>query len=547
MPKVKKNVGKSLFLTVCSGQKKKVFRFEKGLTVKEILDNNSIRIRSACSGNGACGLCKIRLESWPVPGAESIERLQLTQQEIQNNVRLACQTVPLEDLTIFISDLVCASDWTELPEANYQTPYPINVLKYGSESGTAKSPLGLSIDLGTTNLSLSLFNLHSGQELCRWTGPNPQARYGADIVTRLVAAREKPENLEALQVEVLAGLSQALKLIGQGQESALANIRSVIVLGNSAMLSLLTGSGCEQLLGFKNRDFKLESEDIWAEKAGFKKHFSPDAEIEVLAPLAGFIGSDLIAGLVSTRLMQRPGPSLLIDFGTNSEIALYNHKQVWVSSAAGGPAFEGVGISCGLPAEKGAIYRALYNGSGWQFQTIGGHGATGVCASGLVDILGILLSTGQLSTIGNFAVQIDNGFKLPGLDIEFILYKSDIDLMQKAKAAIGVGIIVLCREAGIDISELQQVYICGALGNYLNVEHARLMGLLPDVRVEQVQVCGNTALKGGMDILLSDEAKKEAQRIQSLARVVNLSLSLDFEDLYLENLYLRPLSSVWTS
>ncbi|MCP4397641.1 MAG: ATP-binding protein, partial [bacterium] len=208
--------------------------------------------------------------------------------------------------------------------------------------------------------------------------------------------------------------------------------------------------------------------------------------INVIPPLAGFVGSDLIAGIVTTSLHVQEAPALLIDFGTNSEIALWDGNRFFVTSAAGGPAFEGWGICTGMPAEAGAIYCAQPgDNEEWEVKTIANREPEGICGSGFVDIVSILLQNSLLSQTGKLAPKVRPGngreqFTLPinaGKDI--YITNKDVDLFQAAKAAIGVGIIGVCREAGIDSQELNRVCIGGAFGQYLDIENAQTIGLLP--------------------------------------------------------------------
>ena len=170
-------------------------------------------------------------------------------------------------------------------------------------------------------------------------------------------------------------------------------VRAVIV-GNTAMLALLTGSDPRILLLPDSWTLPVELNAGLRQSLAEAIGLSPKASVDVVSPLAGFVGSDLLAGVVATRLTERPG-SLLIDFGTNSEMALWDGETLWVTSAAGGPAFESSGMQCGMPAEPGAIYRVLRQQEGeMDFQVIGGSEAKGLCGSGLVDLIALLCRLG---------------------------------------------------------------------------------------------------------------------------------------------------------
>ena len=205
--------------------------------------------------------------------------------------------------------------------------------------------------------------------------------------------------------------------------------------------------------------------------------------MEVIPPCAGFVGSDLLAGVLATRLTDQPG-GLLIDFGTNSEMALWDGDTLWVTSAAGGPAFESSQVQCGMPAEPGAIYRVdrQPDSGELQFQVIGGGEAKGICGSGLVDLIACLRGSGDLTRTGRFAPQgLKDGFVVRQSSPTLRLSHVDVDMFQRAKAAIGVGIKTLLARARMDAAELSRVCVCGVFGQHMNAGNAQAIGLLPEV------------------------------------------------------------------
>jgi uncharacterized 2Fe-2S/4Fe-4S cluster protein (DUF4445 family) len=269
---------------------------------------------------------------------------------------------------------------------------------------------------------------------------------------------------------------------------------------------------------------------------------APGAAIEVVSPLAGFVGSDLLAGVLATGLTREPG-SLLIDFGTNSELALWDGNKLWVTSAAGGPAFESCQTQCGMPAEDGAIYRLERQGnSEWAFRVIGGGEAKGICGSGLVDLIACLRDTGELTRTGKFAASHGaDGFVTQAAHAALRLTHADVDIFQRAKAAIGVGIQTLLANARMEAAELRRVCVCGAFGQHLEPRNAQAIGLLPQVAPERVELCGNTALAGCERLLLSPADTGSLSSLRERATVINMSRLAGFDSLFLENLYLQPL------
>ncbi len=287
-----------------------------------------------------------------------------------------------------------------------------------------KGPLGLAVDLGTTNIRLALLDLENGRCLAQRRGRNPQASYGADVLTRLVAAQESPESARALRELAVSAIGEGLSDLARREGIDLRRVVSLAVVGNTPMLALLAGKNHHQLLQPQHWQAPVDCQPEGAARWAEAWSIHPRADVRFIQPLAGFVGSDLLAGLVATRLLAGPAPALCIDFGTNSEIALWDGVDLWVTSAAGGPAFELWGLSHGMPAEPGAVYRVDRGPNGaLHYQVIGGEEPRGFCGSGLVDLICRLLETGRLSRTGRFPadqgqarLDIAPGIALPGLE-----------------------------------------------------------------------------------------------------------------------------------
>jgi uncharacterized 2Fe-2S/4Fe-4S cluster protein (DUF4445 family) len=400
----------------------------------------------------------------------------------------------------------------------------------------------LAIDLGTTQISLSLWDLKHGHRLQARVGPNPQSPYGSDIVTRLIAAGESPENAQRLARLPLEAVAEALPEMCSRAGLQSREVVQAAIVGNTAMLALLTEADSQQLLQPENwtrpMEYRVEQPQSWVSVLGIH----PQATLEVISPLAGFVGSDLLAGVVATRLTEQPA-ALLVDFGTNTEMALWDGQTLWATSAAGGPAFEGCGIRCGMPAEPGAIYRFTgpQGSNGLHFQVLGEGEAKGFCGSGLVDLIACLRDSGELTRMGGFASpQHKDGYVVLQSDPVIRLTKADVDTFQRAKAALGAGISTLLARARLSATELSRICVCGAFGRNLHVRNAQRIGLLPDIPPERVELCGNTSLAGCERLMLSPANVAELAALRKRAVIVNLSQSSDFEALFLENLYLDP-------
>ncbi len=517
--------------------------FKTGPSVRDILEEAGRQARTACRGHGACGLCEIRVLAGEPPEPTLSERLHISPERLAQGVRLACQVHPSGDLHLEVLQPAAPTKWQSLPcEAFPASAWPGNgprpvILP------DVKEPLGVGVDLGTTNIRLALLELKDGQCLAQRRGRNPQVSCGADVLTRLVAAAESPEAARSLGDLAAAAIGEGLDDLSRREGIDLRRVALLAVVGNTPMLALLAEKNQDRLLQPQYWqspiDCRPESAARWVE--AWSLH--PRAEVRLIQPLAGFVGSDLLAGLVATRFGAGPAPALFIDFGTNSEIALWDGSELWVTSAAGGPAFELWGLSHGLPAEPGAVYRVDRGPEGaLHFQVIGGEEPRGFCGSGLVDLITRLLETNRLSRTGKFPAgsaaawraDLPTGASL-GLTME------DVDNLQRAKAAIGTGVMVLARHAGVKLAQVQRVCVAGEFGRFLDIAAAQAIGLLPALPADRVELISDAALRGCSDLILAPAAADYLSRMRTTAKLVNLALTPDFEEIFLANLYLEPL------
>ncbi|WNV04556.1 ASKHA domain-containing protein [Candidatus Methylospira mobilis] len=512
--------------------------FCAGPTLRDILISAGIPLPSACDGKALCGLCRVILtESAAIPFTTG-ELLCLSYPHRGEGLRLACQIRPDAGLHVILAPPVAQTQWRALREDEY-TPTAYPPVQQSSDSD---APYGVAIDLGTTHIRLSLWSLAEGKRIAGRVGLNPQIGYGTDVLARLTAASHSLSQAQAIGALAQQAIGAALAEMASVAAIRLNAIGKLAIVGNTAMLSLLAGKNYDLLLQteYWTRRIDCQPDDVDFLRAVWQ--VSGPAVIRFVPPLGGFIGSDLLAGVIATHLIAQPAYSLLIDFGTNSEIALWDGRLLHVTSTAGGPAFEGCGISCGMPGETGAIYRVWQDDNGTlAMSVLGDVQPAGVCGSGLVDIIAWLRRTGKLDKVGRFRDGIDEGYVLSDIDEPIMLRKRDIDAFQRAKAAIAAGIRWLCDLSGIRPSELERVTVCGAFGRLLDVGNAREIGLIPGIAADKVMLEGNVVLAGCEALLVSDAAEELLQTVQSLARIHNLAEDAAFEHLFVENLYLQPM------
>jgi uncharacterized 2Fe-2S/4Fe-4S cluster protein (DUF4445 family) len=504
-----------------------------GASIRQVLEDTDLRVRTACNGNGSCGLCRVRILSGPVSTPTSEEKLNLGPASVEAGLRLSCQVVPLGEVEVEVVDLAPRSAWRPIAPGALCSPARPGVTAASGPPRISR----IAIDVGTTNLGLSLWNGDDRGRLAARRGPNPQASFGSDVVTRLQAARDSVVARDlAHAVEV--AVAEALREVVASEGLEVAPGPTVVAVGNTAMLSLLHGS--------QGRLLDPESwtgPATWLSQRPIHWHLGDGCEavVHLLQPLAGFLGSDLLAAVLAANLLQSEAPALLLDFGTNTEIALWDGETLWATSAAGGPAFEGSGMRCAVPADTGAISR-VRAGTPLHFEVMGGGKPTGVCGSGLVDWVACLRQTGMLSSRGNLVDgTVEGALSLGGRGSEIILRKRDVDVFQRAKAAIGAGVQLLAQRAGVACQDLRRIVTTGLFGRSLDVTNAQAIGLLPSIAPERVDGYDNLALAGCEIVLTSVEGARAVEILRGRARLMNLGQCAEFEDLFVQNLFLAPM------
>ncbi len=421
-----------------------------------------------CGGAGTCGGCGVRVlsGSLPVSGADEAA---FSCEELAGGWRLACQARAASALV-----LECSQWRMDVLTETAATP---ELLPAARRQG-----LGIAIDLGTTTIAAQLIDLASGAVIAVETGLNPQARHGSDVMNRIRAALDGAD-LTAL---VRAYLGQTIAALSRGREHSIVRI---VLVGNTVMHHLFSGCSVEPLAHTPFASPQLGRQTFTPADLGWTLPAS--CTIEFAPCLGGFVGSDILAGLVATGLGCGDDLTALIDLGTNGEIAIGNRQRIVCASTAAGPAFEAGSIRMGMRAATGAIAHVSLRAEVLQTRVIGDAPPRGICGSGLVDAVAAGLILGAILPSGRLA----NGARHFQLAGPVVLHQSDIRELQLAKGAIAAGFKLLLRRLHAGVNDLKAIYLAGAFGNYVDVDSALRIGLL-DAPCGLIHPAGNTALHG---------------------------------------------------
>jgi uncharacterized 2Fe-2S/4Fe-4S cluster protein (DUF4445 family) len=395
---------------------------------------------------------------------------------------------------------------------------------------TAARAFGAAVDLGTTTVAVELVDLNDGRTVATTAGLNGQVRFGADVVSRITAAHLDPGHLLALRDEARRTINALLALaVGQAAIEP-AEIYETVVAGNTAMSHLFLGLPVSTLAVAPFEALFSSLEPLAVAAGGLD--MNPAGMVYLAPNIKSFVGGDISAGLTAVDFENGPDRALFLDLGTNGEIVLKNGPRLLTTSTAAGPAFEGMGLSCGMIAAPGAAYKAAPAGPGIELGVLGGGEAKGICGSGLIDILAVALGQGRIDSDG----QILNADRSLFLSPALALTQKDVREIQLAAAAIRTGMRMLLAEAGFPASDLERIYVAGAFGSTLNIENAMRIGLLPTVSLEKIEFVGNASLAGGKILLLSGEERKRCEKLAGRIQHLSLAQGGEFQDIFIDSL-----------
>jgi uncharacterized 2Fe-2S/4Fe-4S cluster protein (DUF4445 family) len=594
----------------------RIVHTRRGMTILEAARETGIHIEGPCGGKGLCGKCKV-LVTGLTSELSAAERHYILKEEVEMGYRLACQTKVLSDVIVEVtwatkmlsqkildhgetvevkpepdarqyvlkipppdledqrSDLQRLADvlpegtrvslnaLRKLPSALRSDEFEVTATVVDGElvnvtGGKAEGKIfGVAFDIGTTTVVGYLMDLASGKQLSVSAEMNPQVIYGDDVITRIGYVIDNKDGLEKLHSKIVGCVNEIIEDLAEKAGTRADDVYEVSIVGNTCMHHLFAGIDPRNIAPIPFVPAVSMPLCIKAPDAGLR--INPGAHVHLLPNISGYVGADIVGGILVSNLMGSDAVKLFIDIGTNGEIALSSGRQIVACSCAAGPAFEGARISSGMRAAIGAIDRAALE-QDVSYTTINGGKPRGICGSGLVDIVAEMLRMGIVDSTGRIVSADETGLNTPGkiknriskgeFGNRFLIVaandcddgksiyitQKDVRELQLAKAAIRTGMEILNRRLGISNGDIDEVLLAGAFGNYLRKESAMAIGLLPAVSLRKVRSVGNAAGEGAKLALISKPMRETAVKIARQVKYIELSADPEFTNEFANNL-----------
>ena len=541
-------------------------RFKHGTTVLDAARELGVDINSICGGAASCGKCIIKI----IQGKESLspptpeEEKLLGVDSLEEGFRLACRC-QIEGDAVILVPRESRTGTQRLQTEGKDTPVEFAPLirkrsvgsttqiLYGGEVidvlPSADAPiLGFAVDVGSTKLAGYLIDLSDGAILGVETSMNPQIPFGEDIISRLSYALNGESSREALHDSLVRGVRQLLvDACGKSDVNPI-DVYEVVFVGNTVMQHFLLGLDIEPLSRSPFMPLRLDHRDIESSSMGLG---NPKGRTHVLPLIAGFVGADCVAAILATELHRSDELCFLIDIGTNTEIVVGSREGMVACSCASGPAFEGAHIRHGMRAASGAIEGVWIDQGSLEpnVKTIDDARPLGICGSGLIDVLSEMLKAGIIDTSGRVLNDVDHPRirkrggvseyvvawgEDSGTGEDIVVSQLDLRELQKGKAAMFSGAWIAMNQLGVTRDEIENVYMAGAFGTYINRESAINIGMIPEFPLMRIEQVGNAAGTGARMALISRSARDEAKEIARKVRYVELGAQPEYNEVFLD-------------
>ncbi len=583
---------------------------EEGELLRDVLIREKIKMAFPCGGAGICGKCRVKITQG-AGDPEPVETETLGNELIDQGIRLACKTHISEDLTVeliehvteekilevgsergVVFDPIIKLETVTVDEPNLEDPVPdaqrlekklkkkiksVAVLRKLPEllrknnhtieavikrsavidvrSPKGKGVYGVAVDVGTTTVALTLVDLLTGRHVHTGSTKNPQEAYGGDVVSRVQYCSDNDDHLNELSSLIREAINLQIGSLCAKAGIDRTEVYDITVVGNTVMNHLFLGVDPKYIALSPYVPAHKHEMTLLARDIGIR--INPAGEVYTAPNIAGFVGGDTVACILDAGMLYAEKPILMVDIGTNGEVALGDINGVTACSTAAGPAFEGVNLKFGMRAGKGAVERFEIKGCGINVQTIGNVPPKGICGSGVIDIVSEMARSGIIDATGRFRdkEEIDgclaervregkNGepelvivpAEESGVDEDITMTQKDIRELQLAKSAIASGIQILLDSAGLKAEDVDSLVLAGAFGNFIRKEAALGIGLFPGFTNEQVRFIGNAAGYGAIMMLLSANELKKCRDMDKHCGYIEIGSLPDFQIYFADNM-----------
>lgn len=392
----------------------------------------------------------------------------------------------------------------------------------GDGDSAAAGGYGIAFDVGTSSIWSRLVRLIDDQVLDTLVVSNPQQQHGADITSRLGSAAGDAGIRAALHAEAIGTMNTSVERLCADAGIAVGEVKEIVAVGNSAMYAFLLDLDPEPLCG---TPFNLKGAEDYFGSAGRLGVNPPEARLFIPRPIFGFVGADALADILLVDMAGSSEIELIVDVGTNCEMALGNREKILVASSPAGPAYEDTHMSFGLSATEGAIYKATLDGERFDYSVVGDGEPRGICGSGLIDIIAGMRVNGWVDEGGRLLregpVVIADG------EDPITVSQHDIRSFQLVKASVHAAISVLQKKFGSD--ELGRMLITGTFGSYINLDNARVLKMFPDLPNDHIEVIADAACQGAV-LMLGEAHRRSLADVHAKIRHVALPLNRNFQD-----------------
>ncbi|MCL5021763.1 MAG: ASKHA domain-containing protein [Nitrospirae bacterium] len=502
-----------------------VFQVSRRESLFQVLTTAGISLNSYCGGQGICGKCRVRLiGNVPLPSESDLAHL--SSEEINEGIRLACGLYPDIDMV------------AEIPEPVSASEYKLNIGDMSCPLDPWRDRLSggvvLAVDLGTTNIVGHLLDPRTGKIIASATIANSQALFGADVMTRLAYCshhgKEAKKTFENLALSDIEKLAESAAGRGKGR------ITDAVAVMNTAMETLLLGLSPDKLGRYPYKS----GIDGPMHISPFKRGPLRRTAIHIPPVIGGFVGSDTVSALFAVSVLNQMPPYLLVDMGTNAEVVVVTRETMLACSTAAGPAFEGVGISCGMRGVEGAVESVRFNEGAFKVSVIGNKPAAGVTGSGLFSLIGELLRGGALDRFGAMVSErIPHNLVRRGKSGREVILSPDVTVSEEdiqqfilAKAATRAAVDTVLARVNLRADEITAIFLSGVFAGRINPRDVLTTGLLPPLELRKIQNAGNAPATGAVMMALSVSAFQKACLLARRVKHLTLSGSRDFKETF---------------